>query len=575
MKNASPKVVVIGLDGATFALLRPWMEAGVLPYLKSLMDEGGHGSLESSVPPVTSPAWQCLMTGKNPGKLGITGFFEQRPEVYEGSLVGTLGGEGTTFWEILSRAGKRVAMLNVPFTAPPLAFNGVLIGGFTTPPSQKSMTFYPPELLKELEERFGEYRMDLNTPPLLLINRSTSLIEEFIEDCEALTQHQFQAATYILDREEFDVVMFYQLIIDRIQHRLWHLLDETHPWHDPEVARRFSDRIVAYYRRLDAQIAHLVQKVGTDPTVLVLSDHGFGPVVKGIDLNSWLLKEGYIQIRRHPLSQIKLLLWKLGWGPYSFVTTFLRRAVSWPGVRRWLTKTYSSKSTATLQAELGRAANRFFLSLQDIDWSRTKAYCQIGPGLIRINLQGREPRGIVKPEAYRALREELVQRLHALADPTTGRTIRARVVTRDEVYHGKYLDQMPDIVYMAFEAGYLAGNPVAFHSNKIVVSGLGPSGFHRMDGILLAKGRHLRKAVKINGASIMDIAPTLLYLMGSEVPKDMDGRVLTEIFKEEFVDAHPIVYGETVCAGEHQRVGISPEDQALLMERLKGLGYID
>ncbi len=203
------KVVVIGLDGATFTLLKPWIEAGVLPYLKSLMDEGVHGPLESTIPPLTSPAWQCFMTGKNPGKLGITGFFDHRPHAYEASLLGPLGHEGMTLWEILSRAGKRLAVLNVPFTAPSPAFNGVMIGGFTTPPSKKREFFHPQGLLQEIEERFGEYQMDLTAPPFLSVNRSESLIEEFLDDCEALTNQQFQAAMYILDREAFDVVMLY------------------------------------------------------------------------------------------------------------------------------------------------------------------------------------------------------------------------------------------------------------------------------------------------------------------------------------------------------------------------------
>ncbi len=144
-----------------------------------------------------------------------------------------------------------------------------------------------------------------------------------------------------------------------MQHRLWYLLDKTHPWYEQETARRYTDRIVAYYRLLDTLISHLVQKVGKDSTVLVLSDHGFGPIVKGIDLNSWLLKEGYIQIRRHPLSQLKLLLWKLGWGSPSLLRALLRKLVNRPIIRRRLTRAYTSKSHQSLQVELARVAHLF------------------------------------------------------------------------------------------------------------------------------------------------------------------------------------------------------------------------
>jgi predicted AlkP superfamily phosphohydrolase/phosphomutase len=571
----SGRVVVIGLDGATFTLLKPWMEAGALPHLKSLIDGGVHGPLASSIPPATLPAWQCFMTGKNPGKLGIAGFFERRPDGYEGTLVGTVGDEGETLWELLSRQGKRVAVLNVPFTTPPKGFNGVMVGGFTTPPSRKREFFYPEGLCEEIEAKFGEYRMDLKTPPLLLINRSESLIEEFLEDCEHLSEHQFQVAAEILDRQEFDVVMFYQLVPDRIQHRLWYLLDESHPWYDAASARRFSDRIVAYYRRLDEQIAHLVQKVGAEPTVMILSDHGFGPISKGIDLNSWLLRENYIRIKSRPLSRLKFLLWKLGWGPSSFVTTCLRRSLNWSVVKRWLTKTYTAKTSPNLQAELGRLAKWLFLSRDDIDWSRTKAYCLTGPGLIRINLAGREPEGSVSPEAYAALREEIAGKLRALTDPMTNRPILAQVVVREEAYHGRYLDRMPDIVYMPFEGGYLAANPVMFTSSAVVIDGLVPSGFHRMQGIFLASGPPIVRGAMLNSPTIMDLAPTVLYLMGGKIPQDMDGRVLTELFEEVFLAEHPIVHGDASPEAERPRVELSTEDQLAVLERLKGLGYID
>ena len=570
-----PKVVVIGLDGATFTLLKPWMEAGILPFLKSIMDEGVHGSLESTIPPVTSPAWQCFMTGKNPGKLGIAGFFERQPEAYSAPLVGTSGYEGTTLWEILSRAGKRPAVLNVPFTAPSPTLNGVMIGGFTTPPSRKRDYFHPPGLFEEIEQKFGDYRMDLNTPPLLFLNRSQALIDELLEDCEALTTHQFEVAAFVLERGAFDLVMMYQLTTDRLQHRLWHLLDETHPWHDRATAQWCADRLVGYYRRLDTHIARLVQTVDRDPTVFVVSDHGFGPVVKGIDLNSWLLREGFIQIRAQPISQLKLRLWQCGWGPYALLNTFLRRAVTCPVVKRWLTKAYISKRTQHMQADFSRLANRLFLSLEDVDWLKTKAYCQIGPGLIRINLEGREPRGAVMPQDYHAVRQELVERLHALRDPTTGRTIQAQVVAREEAYQGRYLDRMPDIVYMAYEDGYMAGNPVAFISDRVIIGGLGPSGFHRMDGILLAKGGPLRKGQHLKPAHLMDIAPTLLYLMGCEVPKDMDGQVLKELFEEGFLMKHPITFAEAAPEGDRPAVDISADDQMAILNRLKGLGYID
>ncbi len=168
-----------------------------------------------------------------------------------------------------------------------------------------------------------------------------------------------------------------------------------------------------------------------------------------------------------------------------------------------------------------------------------------------------------------------MQKLRSIQDPTAGRPIQATVVVREEAYHGRHLEKMPDIVYMAFGAGYWTLNPAVFISNKIIVDGMGPSGFHRMDGILLVRGEHIKKGARIDVANIMDVAPTILYLMGCEVPKDMDGRVLTELFTEGFLEEHPIAYGDPLSEGERQTVEVSPDDQLVILERLKGLGYVD
>jgi predicted AlkP superfamily phosphohydrolase/phosphomutase len=585
MGQKKPKVVVIGLDGATFTLLKPWIDAGHLPYLKSLLAEGVSGPLQSSIPPITSPAWQCFMTGKNPGKHGVVWFMENRGMGVDEVPVTAGSLDAKTVWELLSADGKRSAVLNVPFAYPSPGFQGVLIGGFTTPPSLKDESFHPHGLLKEIEDRFGEYRMKLKTPPwvamLLIVSRLEFAIEAFLKDCQELSDYQFNVAEMLLRREEFDCVMFYQLPPDRIQHWLWHVLDVTHPWHDAQTAQRFSDKILSYYRRLDGQIARLVQCAGGSPTVIVLSDHGFGPVVKGIDLGSWLLREGYIQIKKTAASQLRYTLWKMGWGPKSFLQTLLRRPTQWHFVQTWLTHKLSGQRESQVwhrlqerRARLVKVFKRLFLSVYDVDWTMTKAYCRMGPGLIRINLQGREPQGAVPPEAYHALRDELVAKLHALVDPATGQPIEGRAYVREDIYRGKYTERMPDIVYVS-SGEYLVTNPMLFLASRLTINDIGISGFHRSEGIFIAKGEHLKKGAHFAGASLFDVAPTVLYLLGTKVPNDLDGRVITELFEEEFLADHPVMYREAPAEETRQSLELTPEDQAALLERLKGFGYID
>jgi predicted AlkP superfamily phosphohydrolase/phosphomutase len=573
------KVVVIGLDGATFSWLKPWMEQGRLPFFKRLMDEGISGPLRSCIPPVTVPAWQCFMTGKNPGKLGIAGFLQTKPHSYEEFPISAASCPARTLWELLSLDGKRLAVLNVPYTAAPPHFHGVLIGGFDVPPSKMATAVYPPGLLQEIEAKFGEYRVYLKMPqwiaPLLTVDRFEFAIDAFLQDCQELTNYQFQVAYDLIDREPFDVVMLYQLVPDRIQHLLWYVIDADHPWHDKTAHARFKAIIEGYYQRLDAQLAELTQRMGDDVTVIVLSDHGFGPVVRGIDLNSWLVREGYLQIKPRPWSRLKRQLWKSGWGPYSCVGRLLKQPLRWRFVQKRILQRFKAQRPFHGWDRMLRVMNRLFLSTEDIDWPRTKAYCLSEFGMLRLNVQGREPQGTVSPLAYGALRDELVDKLQSLVDPATGRRIDAHIFTKEQVYQGKYLDLMPDIAYLPFASAYLAINPTTFLTSRVFIANIGVSGFHRLDGILLARGPGIRKGVVVEGATLLDMAPTILHVMGSRIPDDMDGRVLTEAFEDRFLQEHPVVYTDAVAEADRETMELSPADQEAVLDRLKGLGYID
>jgi predicted AlkP superfamily phosphohydrolase/phosphomutase len=585
------RVMVIGLDGATFTLLKPWMEEGYLPFLNSLMNHGVHGPLQSSIPPVTSPAWQCFMTGKNPGKHGVVWFFEERPDTGVQVLVNATSCEGKTLWELLSEDGKRVAVLNVPFSFPPPNFNGVMIGGFDTPPSRRDQFVYPPKLLEEIEARFGPYQVDLNRAPLLLIGQGYEVaIEAFLKNCQELTDYQFKVAQYVYERDEFDFFMFYQRLPDLIQHSLWYLLDAQHPRHDAELARRMREPILGYYTQLDAQIKRLVERAGDEATVIVISDHGFGPMTKIFDPSSWLLKEGYIKIKRHPFSQLKYLLWKLGWGPkslqpavVSLCLRLMRRQFFRQRVQRALSRKLATRGwtrsrpfdPADIRARAQRTVNRLFLSGQDIDWSRTKAQAQAGAGLFRLNLVGREPYGAVTVDDYNTVRDEIIAKLRQLIDPSTGRQVSGQVFSQEQVYHGKYADRMPDIVFVS-EGDCIVLSRVIFATPKIVFADdPGPTGFHRSDGVLIARGPALKQGYNLEGASIMDLAPTILYLMDSRVPDDVDGRVLTALFDEGFLQTHPILYQQASPGVQRQLMELDQADQAAILDRLKGLGYVD
>ena len=214
------------------------------------------------------------------------------------------------------------------------------------------------------------------------------------------------------------------------------------------------------------------------------------------------------------------------------------------------------------------------LSLNDVDWTRTKAYARFGLGQIVINDVRRGPRGSVQAGEYDQLRAEIVAKLRDLRDPRTGQLIGGDVFTRDEVYDGPYRDEAPDITYLPLEANYMANVLMGFTTREWIIDNPALFGNHRMDGIIVAHGRHVSPGRRLHDARIIDVAPTVLHLMGETVPSDMDGRVLTEMFTREFRERSPVARSAPAAAGAGAAHGLSPEDEESLVERLKALGYL-
>ena len=294
------RVLVVALDGADFRLLRPWMDAGELPWLARLACEGAHGTLRSVAPPLTPPAWVSFATGKHPGHHGVFGFTERGDdhEALRPVNAGTI--RGATLWDYLREFGVRSAVVGVPMTYPPTPLPGALISGFMTPAGRRDFT-HPRDLLDELESRFGPYPLYLDVP-VFSANMSAGSVERFLRVLRHEADYKFRAAGWLAERTDARLVMLHVWGTDRIQHELWNLLDETHPQHNARLAARVRGPIMDYFRALDRQIGALREALGGDVTTLVVSDHGFGPVRYVVDLNWWLAQEGFIRFRRHASS---------------------------------------------------------------------------------------------------------------------------------------------------------------------------------------------------------------------------------------------------------------------------------
>jgi len=541
------RVLVIGIDGGTFKLLRPWAEQGHLPNLARLMDQGVSGLLESTLPPVTSPAWPTFATGKNPGKHGVFDFI--RPMGGDFDLVNSSSIRARTLWQILSAAGRRVGVINVPVTYPPAPVNGFVIGGMLSPVSGRFT--YPTGLLDPYREELGPYRI----APSVQYKQGNE--ETFLADLLHLVDQRRKYALRLMEDQPWDFLMAHFQATDVLQHALWKLVDPTHPRYDAQAAAQFAPLMREVFQRVDTAIGDMLERLDDDTTVIVMSDHGFGPLHWVVNLNLVLLEAGLLQLRRGVLPRLRAGLFRAGLTP----------ATVWHLVERIGLQNYVwqvSKSTRN------KVVNKF-LSFDDVDWSRTMAYSIGHVGQIYINLKGREPQGIVEPgQAYQAVRQRVVEALNDLQHPQTGQPLVERTIPGDEVARGPYALRGPDL-HVVFDGYRAIAFPLFATDSRLVTRQIrGDSGSHRLHGLFIAHGSGIRSGQTVEGARISDLAPTILHLMGLPVPDDMDGQVLTSALSL----TRPVEYESVAEAQAEDEAGLSADESAEVEERLRSLGYL-
>jgi predicted AlkP superfamily phosphohydrolase/phosphomutase len=553
------KVLVIGLDGATFDLLKPWMAEGHLPNLKRLIESGASGELASTFPPLTAAAWVSFATGVNPGQHGLFDFVFPRNGSYEVLVANPKLRDAEPMWSIASRYHKQVAIVSVPMTYPPEAVNGLMLSCFMTP-GDASEYSYPRELKQELIRGGFQFETAISEK-----HRSGD-VQKFLAEVALSTQHRVDTVLHLMRTRPWDLFTFVFQSTDLLQHELWRLVDETHPRHSPAEAALYLPLWKSFYDRLDAHIGDLIAAAGPDANVVVMSDHGFGRVTHLFYVNNWLLENGYMRLRPGLLPRLKLLTFKLGWTPMNVfrLLTYLHLA--------WLRQGFR------FGQKYGTAKHVFF-SFNDIDWSRTRAFSFGNFGQIYLNVKGRQQQGIVEPgAAYDRLVDEISQGLLRYLDPLTGKPFVERVIRKEEIYSGRHYDDAPDLIALSRNLEYVSFGTTDFGSNRVTGKIFGMTGYHRMNGILVMAGPDVRAGVHLSDAAIIDLAPTILHALGVPVPASMDGKVLVDAFKAETArdgkDAAGVAGVPAREPATAQDDAYSQEEEALVQERLRELGYL-
>jgi len=515
----SKRVFVIGLDGATFDLIDPWVNEGRLPNLKRLLDKSTYGRLESTIPPITPPAWTSFTTGMNPGRHGVWDFFILEPNSFKKVLVNSSHVRSKRFWDLAGERGKKNIILYVPFTYPPQKIEGAMVSGFPAPSQGEYV--YPKEMNEELEEKLGKWWVKVDVDQY-----GDSQEEAFLEEIYRSLEARFRVADYLMQKE-WDLFVFVIMETDWVQHVFWGKKDQC---------------LLPLYAKIDGIIGHFMESLREEDAILILSDHGFGPIRKTFYLNSWLREKGFLASRRQ---------W--GYSKESLDEGFFhhRKGSSWVKKIRWA---LSKRNTG-------------------IDWRKTQAYFNDTGSIngIRINLMGREPEGIVTPEEYDGVRNRVIEELNSAMDEEEGRKVMERIYRREDIYWGPYTKNAPDIIFVPDSEYTLHGRI----KDDILKKSREGRSFHRLGGILILRGPGVRKGRKIEGAHIMDMAPTILHLMGLPVPKGFDGKVLTEALEPEVVKMFPIRVEDIPLEVEVPEFLVEGAEEEEVKRRLRGLGYIE
>lgn len=525
------RFLLLGLDGLEPSLATRWMDAGLLPHLARLRAEGVFAPLASTRPPVTFPAWTTCVTGVGPGRHGIFDFTTLPPGTREVRFVNSRDRQAPALWNILSEAGRRVCVLGVPGTYPPEPVNGVHVAGFDSPVSTGIDTsfVYPRERYAQVSAwGFADFQEgDIGPDWHEAAHRS---LLGGIARKEAIASELFRE-----ERWDFAMVVFGEA--DTASHHFWLFHDPESPRHRPGWENALRD----IYVRLDAAVGKLREAFGDEAVVAVVSDHGFGGAGTGVaHLNNWLAEQGYLHFGATRPNWMKTLALRV-------VPTAWRGRI----FRRFIGLANRAESRARFDG---------------IDWARTRAWSEELSYFptVRVNLQGRDPGGVVPAEEYDAFVRALCVQLE------TWDAV-ARAWPRSEIYSGPLLEEAPDVVLeLALEKGYSitplrARGGASFRrlAPEEFLGGKerGMNGTHRELGVLF-----LSVPAASAGASLADVAPTVLASMGVEGPP-MEGH--------DLIGGR--VHGESHASGAYspRASPYTAEEEARIEERLRALGYFE
>ena len=577
MKSEKNKLLIVGIDGATFDIILPMIEKGELPTLGKLIQNGVYGELNSTIPPMTPPAWSSFATGLNPGKHGIYDFTERVQGTYSIRFVNASMRKGKCMWSISSDYGKRVAVMAVPFTYPPEKVNGVMISGIDAPgvgAQGDTSMMHPKELYSELQNEVGRYIVSSNPMNDIYKGDMDSALSRIL----AAVDRKGETAKYLLSKDDWDLFVMVFGETDLVGHHFWKYYDPDSPFYE-KASEAVNKSVETVYSEIDKKIGEMLEKVPDDTSVMIVSDHGFGgnnDIV--VHLNKILEEMGLLKFKKPGLDSMIISV-------LDKIKKLGLRLVP-PVIKKELIKKQRGGLVNKMESKL-----RFSM----IDWDNTYAYSEETPYFpsIWINLKGREPKGIVSEgEEYNNIVNQVIEKLKQVEDPYNNCKMIKSVYRREEVYIGESVTTSPDIVidwnnpngysYISRSSLYSTnGKPVRKFTKEELKQDKfrNKSGNHRQFGIFIGSGGAFSNDDKIENAQIIDIAPTALYIQNVSIPEIMDGKILESAISTEFQNSNEPKYSSNDSDVDNNNgndeTPYSEEENAIIQKRLQDLGYIE
>ncbi len=461
------KVAVIGLDCADPGLMfDEWTDD--LPNIKRLMSGGTYGNLTSSMPPITVPAWSCMTASKDPGTLGIYGFRNRGDHSYDKLMIATsLAVQEPRIWDIMGNHDKQSLIVGVPGTYPiTRPIKGNMITSFLTPDTKDPKVTWtsPPQLRREVEAVAGEYMVDVK-------GFRTDDKKWLLEQIYLMTERRFKTVRYLLKNKPWDLFWMVEMGTDRIHHGFWSNMDEAHHAHVKD--NEFKDAIFEYYKYIDKEIGQTLDVMDLDKTAIwVVSDHGAKSMIGGLLFNQWMINEGLLHFKETP--------------------------------------------TETQKFDVNK-----------VDWSKTKTWGEGGYyGRFFINVEGREPNGIVPQGEYESFRDEMIKKIEGIKDHN-GEPMGNKCYKPQEIYK-KVNRVAPDLVVIFGDLRWRSVGVVGSDSIYTFKNDTGPDDAnHAQEGMYIYSHPSLEAKGRVDQATLYDVTPSILKQMNLPIPEDMRGHPLT------------------------------------------------